>query len=459
MKHANPRRLLFAAPASGSGKTTVVCAVMRALKKRRLAVQSFKSGPDYIDPMFHAAVTGVEAHNLDVFLFGGHGVGEQMCRRILAGAGERADISVLEGAMGYYDGLGLSEEYSAYELARFTGTPVVLIVDGKGTALSLAAVLKGMAGFRTDSRIQGFIINNIHPVVYAYYKALWEHESGLKGYGCLPYIGDASVESRHLGLVTAEEVENLRYKTELLAAAAERHIDLDGLLVLAATAEPFSYGEAQPAKPVKARIAVAKDKAFCFYYDESLHSLAAAGAELIPFSPLEDGELPACDGIYIGGGYPELYAADLSANVSLRQRLRRAVRAGMPCFAECGGYMYLSEAFYDKTVCLPMVGVVPGKVRMTDRLTRFGYITLTAEKDTFLCKKGDTVRAHEFHYSDSTENGSAFTARKAGGKRFWPAVYAEGNILAGYPHIHFCGTPGWAENFVNACARWRSGGK
>lgn len=163
---------------------------------------------------------------------------------------------------------------------------------------------------------------------------------------------------------------------------------------------------------------MAKDKAFCFYYDESLHSLAAAGAELIPFSPLEDGELPACDGIYIGGGYPELYAADLSANVSLRQRLRRAVRAGMPCFAECGGYMYLSEAFYDKTVCLPMVGVVPGKVRMTDRLTRFGYITLTAEKDTFLCKKGDTVRAHEFHYSDSTENGSAFTARKAGGKRF-----------------------------------------
>ena len=146
MKHANPRRLLFAAPASGSGKTTVVCAVMRALKKRRLTVQSFKSGPDYIDPMFHAAVTGVEAHNLDVFLFGGHGAGEQVCRRILAGAGERADISVLEGAMGYYDGLGLSEEYSAYELARLTGTPVVLIVDGKGTALSLATAMRAFTG-------------------------------------------------------------------------------------------------------------------------------------------------------------------------------------------------------------------------------------------------------------------------------------------------------------------------
>ncbi|WP_273061577.1 cobyrinate a,c-diamide synthase [Colibacter massiliensis] len=448
-------RLLLTAPASGSGKTTVTCALLRALVKRKCAVCAFKSGPDYIDPMFHSVVTGTRSDNLDLFLFGGHGRGEAVAKRLLCEAGEEKTVAVLEGAMGFYDGLGLSCDYSAYDLARVTQTPVVLVVNGKGAAASIAAVLKGMAGFRADSGIKGFVVNNVRQSVYEHYKALWEKESGLKAYGCLPYMEEAVIASRHLGLVTANEIKDLTNRVDILGQAAEKALDVDGLLSLAESAQPLTY-EMQTAPAAKrVHIAVAKDEAFCFYYDAALRLLEHLGADLIPFSPVRDAALPDCDGLYIGGGYPELYARELSGNEAMRKNIAAAIEAGMPCFAECGGFMYLAAAIKYNNTVLPMVGAVPGVVKMTRSLKRFGYETLTARKDNFLCKAGDVLHAHEFHYSETSEDGTAFTVTKEGSRRIWRDLHVEKNLWAGYAHIHFCGAPHVAENLVNACALWR----
>ena len=443
-------RLLFAAPQSGSGKTTVVCAVLRSLLNKKLRVTAFKSGPDYIDPMFHSKVIGAKSRNLDLFLTGPDNV-----KRLLAKNSNGSDIAILEGAMGFYDGMGKTTDASAYDLARTVKAPVVLIINGKGAAVSMAALVKGFKEFRTDSNIQGVILNNVKKMTCLFYKDVIEKETGVKVLGYFPHLPECNLESRHLGLVTAGEIGTLEAIVERLAEQADESIELEGLMALAQTAEPLEY-EPLAIQPVgNVKIAVAQDKAFCFYYQDSLDLLAMLGAEIIPFSPLQDAELPECDGVFLGGGYPELYAQQLSGNTPLLTALRAKLSAGLPCYAECGGFMYLMEGYRDHNGVYPWVGAVQGNCWMTDKLVRFGYVNMTANTDNVLCKAGDSIHAHEFHYSDSDQNGTAFMAQKAGKTLAWPAAQANDTLYAGYPHLHLWGNISFAENFVKACLRYQ----
>ena len=384
-------RVLLAGTGSGCGKTTVTCAVLQALTDRGLRLGAFKCGPDYIDPMFHSRIIGAESGNLDLFFFGG-----DMARRLLAGGAGQRDVSVIEGVMGYYDGMGLtSTQASAYDLARETDSPAVLVVGAKGASLSLLAVIEGFLRFRPDSHIRGIIFNQCAPAVYAALaEAVRERFGGrVKPLGYLPPMADCALESRHLGLVTAGEVVDLRDKLRRLACQAEKTVDLDGLLALARSAPALEWELAAPVKfPEPVRVAVAEDKAFCFRYRDSLAVLEELGAELVPFRPLEDRALPEdIHGLYLCGGYPELYARELSENRTMLASVRGALERGVPCIAECGGFMYLTEAIGD----WPMVGYLPGRCRDTGRLTRFGYVTLTAKRDNLLCRAGERIRGHE----------------------------------------------------------------
>ena len=444
----NLPRVLIAGTGSGCGKTTVACAVLQALVNRRLKTGAFKCGPDYIDPMFHSKIIGAECRNLDLFFLKENTVKYLLCKNA---AGK--DISVIEGVMGYYDGLGCtSTEASAYHLAKMTKSPVILVLNAKGASLSILATLQGFLDFCPDSGIRGVILNQCSASVYDALSAeiIRRFDGKVKPLGYLPKLSKCVLESRHLGLVTADEVENLKEKMQTLAACAEKTLDINGILRLASEAEPLEYESVTVkrfSEPV--RIAVARDKAFCFYYEDSLSLLRDMGAELVPFSPLSDRRLPeGIHGLYLGGGYPELYAEDLSANTAMRQSIRDALQAGLPCIAECGGFMYLTEAIEDK----PMVGFLHGNCINTGKLTRFGYVTLTARKDNMLCRAGEKIPGHEFHHYDCDFPGDAFSAEKHSGKA-WDCVIADDCLYAGFPHFHFYANPVFAENFYTACLK------
>ncbi len=442
-------RFMISATGSGSGKTTVVCALLRALLDRGFKTAAFKSGPDYIDPMFHSRVIGAHSRNLDLFM-----LGSETTRFLAAKNSRNADIAVFEGAMGYYDGMGKTEKASAYDLACTCGVPVILLVSGKGAALSIAAQIKGFKDFRPDSHIVGAVLNHISPASYRFYKDIIEQETGVRLAGYFPEMSGCNFESRHLGLVTAAEIHDLQQIVARLAMQAEQSIDFGALLDIARAAEPLRY-QPQPVEAVgRVKIAIAQDRAFCFYYQDALDLLEELGAELVPFSPLEDDALPQCSGLVLGGGYPELYAARLAANKKMLAAVRRAVRAGMPCFAECGGFMYLLEEFTGGEGTVSWTGAIPGQTYMTDGLTRFGYVRLTAQRDNLLCAAGDAINGHEFHYSDSTANGDGFMAEKASGRGSWTCCHVSDTLYAGYPHIHFWGNPHFARNFVAACCAY-----
>jgi cobyrinic acid a,c-diamide synthase len=368
---------------------------------------------------------------------------------------EGCDISVIEGVMGYYDGLGISStKSSTYEVARVTDTPVVLIVNARGASLSVLAQIKGFTEFRADSGIVGVILNNCTKSTYEMLAPEIEHyfEGKVKPLGFMPVVKESSLESRHLGLVTAAEVRDLKGKMNLLAERAEECIDLDGIINIAKNAVDIKYEYVNIAKmdePV--RIGIARDRAFCFYYEDSIDILKEMGAELVAFSPLEDEALPQnLDGIYLGGGYPELYLKELNSNKGMLCSIRDAVQGGLPCIAECGGFMYLLENIEG----VPMAGALPGGCSNTGKLQRFGYVTITAEKDNMLCKKGESIRAHEFHHYDAENAGSDFTAEKSSGKS-WQAAIATDTLYAGYPHFHFYSNPAFAEGFYRACLKRR----
>ena len=448
------QRIMIAAAGSGSGKTTITCALLEALKAKGRRPTSAKCGPDYIDTMFHSSVLGAPSTNLDLFFFD-----DNTARYLLAENGSKGDITVIEGVMGYYDGLGIdSTESSSYHLAKVTGTPVVLIVNSRGMALSVVASIKGFLEFRPDSNIKGVILNNCTESTYNTLKGVIEHEFNgeVKPLGFMPKMADCSLESRHLGLVTAQEVEDLNVKLGKLRDQALKSIDLDGIMELAGDAPDLEFDEPEIRRFDKnVRIGVARDKAFCFYYEDSLKLLEKMGAELVDFSPMEDDFLPAdLDGLYLGGGYPELYQEQLASKVSMRGAVLRTVKSGMPTIAECGGFMYLTEGIGDS----PMVGVLPGDCSDQKKLMRFGYITLRAEKDNMLMKAGHEIPAHEFHHWDCTETGSDFTATKKNG-RSWKAAFANDNLYAGFPHFNFWADPSLAENFIEACIRYKENKK
>ncbi len=459
-------RVLIAAPASATGKTTVACGLMRALVRRGLKVQACKSGPDYIDPMFHAEVVGATSRNLDLFF-----ADASLVRALLAKGARQADVTVIEGAMGYYDGIAGSAQASAWELAAKTDTPCVLVIDGRGRALSTAAEVTGFVRFRDPSKICGVIVNRVSAGYFPRLKKIIEDETGVPVLGYLPVLADCGLESRHLGLVTASEVEGLRDTLDRIAAVLEDTVDLDALLELAATAPQLDCPDAmtEENRPRTAaamtsenrpRIAVARDEAFCFYYRDSLDLLEELGAQLVEFSPLVDSGLPeGTSGLYLGGGYPELRASGLSANESMRASVKAAIAAGLPTVAECGGFMYLHEWLEDdKGVRHPMVGTIAGTSFKTDRLGRFGYVTLTAHGDSLLACAGAQLPAHEFHYWDSENCGDDFTAAKPLSTRKWECVHATPTLFAGYPHLYLASCPDAAARFVDAAAACCRGG-
>ena len=442
-------RILLGAAASGSGKTLITCGLLQALKNRKLQVTSFKCGPDYIDPMFHSRVIGTKSRNLDSFF-----ADEDTVRYLLEKNARDCEISVIEGVMGYYDGLaGISPKASAYDVAKITKTPAVLIVNAKGMSLSAAAFIKGFVEYQEDSQIRGVILNQVSSMMYPRLKQIIEEELSIKVYGYVPVVKDCVLESRHLGLVMPEEIVDLQQKLMELAEILEKSVDIDGLLELAEHAEELPVQESPVAYHTgrKIRIALAKDEAFCFFYQDNLELLEEMGAELVPFSPIHDKKLPEhIDGMLFHGGYPELYTKKLSENKEMLAAVCAAVQTGIPYMAECGGFMYLHQEMEDmEGHSWPMAGVIHGKSWRTPRLTRFGYITL--EDGTCFGEHVGAIRAHEFHYFDSDRCGEAYTAKKPLSSRSWKCIHSDGQGMSGFPHMYYYSNLRVPEQFLRAC--------
>ena len=444
-------QFLLAAPRSGSGKTTMTCALLMALKRRGCAPCAFKSGPDYIDPMFHRAVLGVESRNLDLFFSA-----PETVRTLYAKGAAGHGAAVCEGAMGFYDGLGgVSDRASAWHLADTLDLPVLLVVEPKGQSLTLAAELKGLDSFRAPSHIAGILLNNCTARMHALLAPMLEKETGLPVLGFLPKLPEAVIGSRHLGLYTAAEVENLQQKLALLADAAEEHIDWPRLLALCEK-EPPALPVQPETPPARVRIAVAQDEAFCFTYAETLEAFRDAGAEVVFFSPLRDTALPEnIGGLYLPGGYPELHARELSENTSLLREIKRKIESGLPTAAECGGFLYLGQSLTDaEGQSWPMVGVLPGEAKDAGRLVRFGYAALSADSDSMLFRAGESFPIHEFHHWDSTANGAALAAKKPVGGAEWRCGSVNEHFYAGFPHLYWAGTP-LPQRFAAAAENYR----
>ena len=465
----NTPRVMFAAMRSGSGKTTVTCGVLAALKRRNIIVQAYKCGPDYIDPMFHRTVLGIDTGNLDTFFADADAIG-----RILARDTKDAELIVMEGVMGYYDGVGgTTTMASSYELSRLTRTPVVLIVDAKGASVTLAATIRGIMEYKMDSRIAGVILNRVSPMFYSRIKRVIEAECGIPVLGYLPEDASFAVPSRHLGLLQPEELQVQKDWVETVAEAVTKTIDLDGILTIAAQRtdsetdcaerrieDETMQGETTGGKsgsemtgkndrnedgyrfPPGYRIGVARDAAFSFYYRENLRMLEDMGATLVHFSPLADAELPAVDALIFGGGYPELYAKQLCENSSMRESILQALESGMPCHAECGGFLYLGKSLADEEGNVyEMVGFLDGAGFRTERLQRFGYVEL-APQDADAFAVNTVLRGHEFHYWDSTDCGDACLAWKPLSKqKTYPCMVKKKATFAGFPHLYYAGAP------------------
>nr|WP_303218582.1 cobyrinate a,c-diamide synthase [uncultured Blautia sp.] len=450
-------RILLAAGSSGSGKTLITCGLLEALVEHGLKTASFKCGPDYIDPMFHSRVIGTKSRNLDTFF-----TGSEVTKYLLTRNARDCEIAVMEGVMGFYDGVaGTTTTASAYDLAKVTDTPVILIVNSRGMSVSLAAYVKGFLEYKKDSHIKGVIFNQMSPMLYPRMKKLLEEELGVAVLGYVPKVEDCVIESRHLGLVLPDEIPELKDRLHKLAGVLEETLDIDRILKLAGEApdlldaKPESVTDFRLSEPV--RIGVAEDEAFCFFYADNFRLLGEMGAEIVPFSPMEDKQLPdGLDGLLLYGGYPELNGKKLEQNTTMKDMIREKLKAGMPCMAECGGFMYLHEEmegmdgnFYQ------MAGVIPGKAYRTPKLSRFGYVTLTQKKPALGMEDFGEIPAHEFHYFDSENCGGDFHAAKPESKRGWDCIHGTDTMLAGFPHLYYYGNPEVPKAFLKKCLAYK----
>ena len=474
-------RLMIAAPGSGSGKTLVTCGLLRLLQRKNLHPVAFKCGPDYIDPMFHRQVLGIPSRNLDTFFSPAdseNAANTAAATLARAAAKNGAGIAVIEGVMGYFDGTGASGmEASSFDLAQQTDTPVILILNAKGMSRSVVALLRGFTDYEKESRrICGVILNRISPGMFPMMKKWIEEDTDLKVIGYLPQDDSISWGSRHLGLLQPEELTGLQEQIDHLADTLESTIDQEALLNLASAAPPVrtpsesagKKADMAGEKQVVPRIAVARDEAFSFYYEDNLEMLQECGAELVFFSPIHDRIFPAADGLLLGGGYPELHAQALAQNEEMKAQICECAAKGMPLLAECGGFMYLQEnlVLADRTAgkdgadqkTWKMCGLLPGTCRMTDKLVRFGYIELEKKDgqsgEAGCLKEGHRIRGHEFHYFDSTDNGHACTAHKPGRRRSWDCMVVRDNIMAGFPHLYYRSDPDFAAAFVEKCRQF-----
>lgn len=450
-------RILIGATGSGSGKTTITCALLEILKRQGKKVQAFKCGPDYIDPMFHRTVLGIPSKNLDTFF-----TGEKMTAELFKESVGNADISVMEGVMGLYDGLGgIRKEGSAYDLATVTDTPVILIVDAHGMGRSILPLIAGFLSYDTNHLIRGIILNRTSGAFFETIRPEIERSFPIAVLGYFPNQKDILLESRHLGLKRPEEVEKMAEMLAKTADMLEKTVDIDRLFTIAEgaselsddnTLENGSSGDQKVAlreTEKKPMIAVSRDEAFCFYYEDNLKALQGAGAEIVFFSPLHDNGVPKeADGLLLLGGYPELYAKELSENKPMLADIRKKAKSAMPIVAECGGFMYLHRTMEDMEHRIyEMVGVVPGECFYTGKLVRFGYIELEEKKANFLPKKVN-IKGHEFHYFDSTANGDECVALKPVSGKKYDCIFDKKSCFVGFPHLYYPSAPQFAENFV-----------
>ena len=460
-------RIMLAAPKSGSGKTLLTCGLLEVLRRRGLNPIACKCGPDYIDPMFHRYVLGIPGRNLDSFFLPAEGV-----RKVLVDAvrEEQAGIAVLEGVMGYYDGLGGTEtSASSWEIAEITDTPAILVLDCKGASLSVAAMASGFLHFRKKSHIAGVILNRVSSMYYERLAAAVEEASGLPVLGYLPESEEYRMESRHLGLFLPGEIDRLRERIGRLADQMEKSIAVDRVLEVAGMLplrienkeKEKAENESMEAESIakfpacqeqkvtsRVRIGVARDEAFCFYYQENFHLLEQMGAELVYFSPLRDKKIPdRVDGLLFGGGYPENYARELAKNAAMRESIRRSIAAGMPFLAECGGFLYLHRTLEGSDgKHWEMAGVYPFDAYRANRLRRFGYVRL-------LTSSGQEIHGHEFHYWESEDPGTDWEAVKPTGNRSWRCIHEKGGQIGGFPHLYYASCPDFLRKWLDVCAK------
>ena len=433
------KRVLLAGTGSGSGKTTLVCGILQCLLRRGINPSAFKCGPDYIDPMFHQKVLGVSSGNLDNFF-----CNEDRLKYLLA-ENTKEDIAIIEGVMGYFDGIGITERASSFSIANATDTPAILIINCRGMAASIKALLKGYVEYEPENQrhIKGVIFNMLPETFYTEL-ALYAERLGVKPLGFVPQKKELFLESRHLGLVTPEEIKGFRERINILADLLEKTIDMNGLLALATDVSEIEYtniwGQIDRL-PRMVRVAVARDNAFCFLYRDNLDFLEKAGCELVYFSPLEDESLPKqMDLLLLCGGYPELYAKELSENKMMRESIQKWIQNKKPCIAECGAFLYLQKELEDyQGNRYKMVGIFPDKGIKNQRLQNFGYIEMTAEQENLICKKGEVITAHEFHYWSCEKMGEGFIAKKPSNGKAWQAVMVNPYLYAGFPHIYYYG--------------------
>lgn len=458
MKQRIPR-IVIAATQSGSGKTTIVTGLLAALKEKGLKVQSYKVGPDYIDPGYHEIASGRPGHNLDTWL-----VTEEKLAEIFARTADDADIAIIEGVMGLYDG-GKNGISSTASVAKLLDAPVLLVINAKSMGESAAALALGFKQYDQTVNIAGVILNRLGSPTHRQMIEEALERLDIPVFGAVGRNDKMNMPERHLGLLPVQENNSEAEVVAEIGRTVGASVDLEKIIGLAESAPEIEL-PARNTLPEKrrARIAVARDDAFTFYYPESIYQLEISGAEIIPFSPLHDREMPEADGLILGGGFPEMFASELYGNESMRASIGEAAKSGMPIYAECGGFMYLMKEMVDfDGNHFPMTGIIPGSVTMNKKLQTVGYVAATMEKDTVLGRKGTVLHGHEFHFSSECapenlnpeEYPRAFTFQRMRKIPPYLAGYAKDNILGSYLHLHFAGSPEAARSFVDKCAEYR----
>ena len=455
----NIPRIVIAATQSGSGKTTIVTGILAALKNRGLIVQSYKIGPDYIDPGYHSLASSRPAHNLDSWL-----LPEDRLKEIFVETSQNADIAIIEGVMGLYDG-GKNGISSTAQIAKLLDAPVVLVIDARSMGASAAAIALGFREYDKDLNFAGVILNRIGSENH---KAMIEdalNKLDIKCFGAIKRESNLTTPERHLGLLPTTENET-SHLIDNIRHAINEQVNIDNLIEVSndrifssqPTRPPMLLEKIYPSSEnFFVNIAVAKDEAFNFYYLESLKVIKNFGAEIVNFSPLHDKALPDVDGLIIGGGFPEMFAAQLENNLQMLESIKAAATNGMPIFAECGGYMYLMNELIDfDGNSHKMVGVIDNSAKMNDKLQMVGYVEASLTSDCIIGKAGDKLHAHEFHFSNELNNNgqSAFNCVRIRNNKNYCAGFVSDNIVASYLHIHFAGCIEAAKNFVENCKNY-----
>lgn len=457
-KKAFPR-ILISAPKSGSGKTLITCAILRLLERKGYKPASFKCGPDYIDPMFHRTVLKIPSRNLDLFLMGEDGINSVIYR----GSTDR-DIGIVEGVMGYFDGISAtSMTGSSYDLGRITKTPTIFVVDCKGMSRSIIPTIKGFCDYEFDgssidqkgkNNIRGLILNNIPDRLCDEISVKILEETGVPVIGHLPVLRDIEIKSRHLGLVMPSEIPGILSVIYRVSDELEERFDFDKFIEIANDAAAIEADESDTTKDLSScpiKVGVARDEAFCFYYEDNFDLLRKMGAEIVTFSPLYDKKLPDVSRLILGGGYPELYAKQLSENESMLRSIREAADNNMSILAECGGFLYLKDNLKDlEGNSYKMAGVLKGDAYMTESLGHFGYVNVSAKEDNPYLSKDAIIKGHEYHYCDTTDNGEVCVIKKPTGNRSWMGYQVAGKVFAGFAHLYYPSHPEFASNFLQA---------